>query len=280
MDKAFWQQIVSNDYAISPGYTVDTLTPELMRYLGSPDPVLRDEFGYMVFVHWLDRGLYEPDALRGLVPRLVQNMTMGLGERETDTVFLRSFSVLWLAAITYYDNHRHAFLTETQVRTLLDRALDYFAAEQDLRGYIVGKGWAHAIAHTADLLDEFVQNRFLVAADIERILDAISSRVQTPAAYPFLHNEDDRLTVAVLSALKRELLSTQVVTGWLQHLAGITERNPWHQIVDNPMAYNAFFNVRNMLRSLYIRLALADDLPRAVRDLLPSALATLKPFMR
>src|SRR5262245_41856238 len=97
VDKAFWQSIVESDYTLPPDYTVADLTPELVEFLGSTDIDVRDPFGYMILAHWMIRDRrYSPTDLRNLAVQLVQNLTVGLGEKDTDSVFLRSFSILML----------------------------------------------------------------------------------------------------------------------------------------------------------------------------------------
>ena len=96
MEKSFWVSIQKNDYTIPAGHSVLPLTDELFSYIGSTDAELRDTIGLEVFYNWLIQGLYSHDYLRDLITRLMSNLQSGLGETESDTVFLRSFSALWL----------------------------------------------------------------------------------------------------------------------------------------------------------------------------------------
>ena len=65
-------------------------------------------------------------------------------------MFLYSFSMLWLALIVEHDTQKPALPGE-DIALIVAAALAYFAAERDLRGLVPVKGWAHAIAHSADL---------------------------------------------------------------------------------------------------------------------------------
>jgi hypothetical protein len=252
------------------------LTPELLSYLGSPDPELRDEIAYSILVNWIIAGRYSPDDLRDLRDRMVHNLQMGLGQQGTDKVFVRSFSVLILAGIVYYDN-RTPFLARDEIKALLDKTLFYLDEEDDLRGYVPGKGWAHSCAHTADLVDELAQHRDIDAEDLERILSAIAQKVAAPVAYIYQHNEDERLAVAVHSALRRGQIGPDFLPNWLAYLEGVVARRvrgtPY-----NPVVHGATMNTKQFLRSVYFRLACATDLPEDVRACLPDMMVTVQKF--
>lgn len=57
------------------------------------------------------------------------------------------------------DNH-HPFLSEKEFKFVKNRAYDYVEKENDVRGYIAGKGWAHSLAHAADTLDEIAKHAY------------------------------------------------------------------------------------------------------------------------
>ena len=104
MDKRFWVSIRENNFEIPTGHSVRTLTEELISYIGSTDPELRDTIGLEAFYNWLKLGLYSADDLHGYITRLVSSLQKGIGEAEDDSVFLRSFSALWLSLIVQKDN--------------------------------------------------------------------------------------------------------------------------------------------------------------------------------
>jgi hypothetical protein len=278
VDRTFWQNVVANDCKLPDGYTISDLTPELTCYLGVTDPVERDEIGYSVLSRWIINGLYTPDDMRYLIRQMCINLQAGLGESGTDSVFLRSFSVLILAAIMYYDNHKQPFLSREEVRELLNKSLDYMSHETDTRGYVPEKGWAHSCAHTADLLDELAINRCTEAGELEHILTTIANKVMMPTGYVYQHDEDERLSVAVISALRRDMIPSVFLSGWLANIAGLPERLPRATRMTNAGPHSAYLNTKNFLRSVYTRLGLTEDLPESARALQPDVLAALKPF--
>ena len=136
-----------------------------------------------------------PDAghlgLRGRVRRPAggprrrhdRGLAVGIGEDGTDTVFRRSFSALVLAECleraTSADRDRPASPTTTVLRWG-DRVAGWLVRERDLRGYVPGKGWAHALAHGADALGVLAQ----AAADGPAGADRAARRGRRPAADP------------------------------------------------------------------------------------------------
>lgn len=50
-----WQAIHAAGDAPPPGTSAEALLPELVVYLGSPDPARRDGIGYEVLAQWLVR---------------------------------------------------------------------------------------------------------------------------------------------------------------------------------------------------------------------------------
>lgn len=266
-DKAFWRQIAANDYAVPPSHSTASLTPFLLQTIGSPDPEWRDDIGYMTFVMWSDNHLYPADELRPLVAPLLANFHNGIGDRDTDSVCLRSFSALWLSVIVYRDN-TEPFLDATTIHTLVDKSTAYLLAEQDIRGYVIGKGWLHAVAHTADLLCFLADNRHVEATHLAAILNAVVDKLsQISATSAYTHGEDQRLAKIVVSALKRELLDADYWQSWLQRLVD-TRKQDFPDGLD-VARYCTYQNIRSFLQAVYFSLAFADN-PVPLGDTLQS----------
>lgn len=276
MDKSFWQAIVESDYTLPPDYTVADLTPQLLEFLASADIEVRDPFGYMILAHWIIRDRrYSPTDLRNMAAQLVQNLAAGLGETNTDSIFRRSFSILILSLIVHRDNQQ-SFFTETEIKNLHRWSLEYFTAEQDLRGYIPGKGWAHALAHTADLFKFLARSRQLNAVDLESILTAIADKMLLPATYLYVYGEDERLASAIVEILKRELVEWRAWDRWLDRFVrwqGSGEEGDF-----DPTIHAPWYNSKNLLRSLYFRLDFAPELPSPARKLKMKTKQLLKLF--
>jgi hypothetical protein len=276
VEKAFWQAIVESDYTVPPDYTVADLTPELLQLLGSTDIDMRDPFGYMILAHWMIRDrYYSPNDLRNMAAQLVQNLAAGLGEKDTDSVFLRSFSALMLSLIVHRDNQQ-PFFTGTEIKNLHRWILEYFAAEQDLRGYVPGKGWAHSVAHTADVFKFLARSRSLNAADLEQMLAAIADKMLLSVSYLYVHGEDERLVSALVEILKRELVDWKAWDRWLDRF--VRWKSSWEEGEFDPTIHAPWYNSKNLLRSLYFRLDFTPDLPSPARKLKMKTKQILKLF--
>jgi hypothetical protein len=271
MDKQFWFEIRDKNYAIPDGFSVPELTEELFSYIGNLDPELRDTVAYETFASWLDQDKYTLEQIRPYIPRLVINLQNGLGDHESDTVFLRSFSILFLAEIIHHDN-QDPFLEKDDIQSILAKGLAYLKDERDPRGYIPGKGWAHTLAHTADLMYVLSSNRFLARAELEQILTAIAEKLTEPIDWNYPYGEDDRLVQAVLGAVQRKLLDEFFYKQWLKSfIFADGKKRPWKGSFANPTLHNAYFNTRNFLRSLQLRILEKGKL--ASRDFLLSEIA-------
>ncbi len=276
MDKAFLQQIASTDFAVPQGYTATDLLPELLSLLGSTDMEIRDSLVYTTLVQWIVRDeRFSPAQLRSIRDQLVANMQVGLGEQGTPTVLLRSFSVLILSIIIYYDVQK-PFLTDVELKTLLDQVLGYFAAEKDLRGYTTEYGWAHSTAHTADLFKFIARDPKSTLDDHQRILTAIVEKLLWPLPYIYVHGEDERLVSTLVDIFKRGLLPVEVWNGSLDKFAAW--KQSWQMTEFNPAQYAPWLNAKTFLRSLYFRIEQTPELPLPAVLLKPKLLDVIKQF--
>ncbi|MEP6896348.1 MAG: DUF2785 domain-containing protein, partial [Chloroflexota bacterium] len=145
----------------------------------------------------------------------MSNLDKGIGETESDSVFLRTFSVLLLAEIVHNDNKK-PLLEKNQIQTILSKGLWYLDAEKDPRGHIPVKGWAHALAHTADLMLVLGKNRNLEKGDLEQILKSIAVKLIHTTNWVYIHGEDDRLANATVMILQRNLVTEDFLKTWLE----------------------------------------------------------------
>jgi hypothetical protein len=285
MDKTFWQSIMDNDYAVPVGYSVAALTAELISYLGSPDPELREGPAYAILDTWIHRDSYSHEDLWEMVTQLLHNLTIGLGEQPSDTIFWRSFSLLILTEIIYHELTHPTFST-SEVQQVLKQVLAYFKAEQDLRGYDPEKGWMHAIAHAADLLYVLTQHRDIAASYLSRIMDALAEKVTAPVAHVYLYDEDERLARTVMGVLQRDLLTLPFLAMWLEHLTHPRGRTTWNESFESGKLMDmvrseaetcARHNTKYFLYSLYFQLrtpgfahlTFIEQQPAVVEALLP-----------
>lgn len=279
MDKEFWVSLAKNDYKVPEGHTLENLTDVLFSYLGSIDPELRDEIAYIVYANWLKRGVYPAGALKEHIDRLLSHLDKGIGEIDSDTVFLRAFSVLLLAEIVHNDN-KNPVLEKEDVERILARGLGYLDAEKDPRGHIPVKGWAHALAHTADLLLVLARSRYTDEADHRKMLDAISNKIVHSTNHVYIHGEDERLAGALIEILRRGLVPVEQVESWTHSLSEPDGGN-WKGVYVEEERNRAFQNTRNLLRSIFVQLVWDEaEIPDRNRltNIFLNALKNLKPY--
>jgi hypothetical protein len=277
MDRSFWAEISHNDYKIPEGHSLDELTTTLFGYLGSTDPELCDDIAYIVYANWLKRDMYTKEEIEGNITTLVANLAKGIGETESDSVFLRAFSVLLLAEIVHNDNKKSLFEKEV-IQTILEKGLWYLEAEKDPRGYIPVKGWAHALAHIADLLMVLGRNHHLTQEDLVRILEGIANKILQPNQYVYIHREDERLANAVIQILQRDLLSYDEVERWVNSFLQpqtFTSEGSYQEVIGR-----VYQNTRNLLRSVHIQVLIQDELPHKekLQTIFLKALQSLQGF--
>jgi hypothetical protein len=274
MDKQFWASIQENDYQVTEGHDVSDLKEELYSYIGSTDAELRDTIGLEVFYNWLTAGHYSMDDIRDLIPRLTANLQQGLGETETDSVFLRSFSALWLSCILEYDNQKPQLQAE-DILSIFEPALAYLPAERDLRGLVPEKGWAHAVAHGADVFWRLAGSLHTNADHHSQILDCIADGLNEPDTAVYLYSEDCRLARAAIEIFKRNTLSIEQIQNWLTEMSA-----PWNGAWASDDTTLAFFNARNFIRCLHWQMGTVENITEkeAIMGMLRETLNQAKPW--
>lgn len=216
-DKSYWQALRADRFKLRADEPVRPLVLEAAALLGSTDPELRDGVAYEAIVAWVyEDPRLEAAALEQLRITLVANARRGLGEPESDGLFLRSFSTLALSVLAATDLKR-PFLSQPQFDELLDLAIAELTGERDLRGYVAGKGWGHATAHAADLLKFLARSHSLRAEQQPRIVEAVAERLRS-AGQVFVWGEDARLAAALTSLARRRDADPAPFVAWFKRL--------------------------------------------------------------
>ena len=111
---------------------------------------------------------------------------------------------------------------------------------------------------------------------MENIFKALKDKLIAPTDWVYIHGEDDRLVQVITGAVQRKLLDEFYYKEWLKSFIyqdGI--KRPWKKSFEKEPSHNAYFNARNFLRSLYLRVLQTEKL--ASRDFLLSEIyATLQ----
>ena len=267
MESAFWDRVVAEGHKVPADRPLAELTADLTTMLGSTDPSIRDGIAFSTLATWVSEGVYD-DLLEGLGDGMTAGLRVGIGESGTDTVFRRSFSALaltvCLSRATAPGSSGRVGVSDDAVMRWGDRVAGWLVREQDLRGYVPGKGWAHAIAHGADALGVLAQAPLMGRLELTVLLDVIADRLLTPTRARLVHGEDDRLAMATMEILRRDLVGLDVLEPWVARLA--EHAKPAFDADGDP--YVVTGNVQSFLRSLHLQVALSARPPKDRADML------------
>ena len=271
MSGSYWQQVHADGLAVPSDRPLDDLTAELTRMLGDPDPALRDGTAYPTLSTWVGRGVYD-DLLSGLGDGMAMGLLVGLGDQDTDTVFRRSFSALVLRECIARDNLR-PLLPAGKILEWGDRLATWLLRERDLRGWIPGKGWAHAVAHGADALATLASSPHLTTPELTVLLDVVADRLLLPVDDLFTTGEPDRLALATMQVLRRNVVPLRVLEPWVARIAAAAGARGSY---DDRDPFLVSGNAQAFLRALYLQLSLGSRPPQVRSDMLLVVIDALK----
>ncbi|HEX4203333.1 MAG TPA: DUF2785 domain-containing protein [Ktedonobacteraceae bacterium] len=242
-DKSFLRSLIEKNFELPNDIDTFRFALALLPNFASTDEELRDELSYMLLSRGiLDRGLLTAEQLQQLAMILLddEHLFYRVGEIDSDSVFMRSFSNLIIAALLYTEAKDPLLPAETvhEIKTAL---LRYARVEKDWRGHVEGKGWAHTMAHLADALDECAQHPSMQASEREEILDLVGALAQLPQ--PLYHEEDVRLAMVAYHIILGKQAGRDFLSTWIARC--VVERT-----VD-VSTWTSATNVKNFLRSLY-----------------------------
>lgn len=249
--------LAADEFKLPQGVDVYQRVQEMLPHVGAVDSELRDDLIYTCLATWMldERELFTEEQYKEILAVALDDMHLfyRLGEKDTDSVFTRTFSMLLLPLILIA-HRRRPFLSRDELLHVKERVQSYLAQEQDFRGFVVegDKGWAHAVAHAADALDDLARCKEMNATDLRDILQVIREKVANPhLVYTF--EEDERLAIPVIACLERKMLKEADVKEWLNSFVPLAkETEPF------PASYRQALNVKMFLRSLYFRASRAD----------------------
>ncbi|WP_283152561.1 DUF2785 domain-containing protein [Guptibacillus hwajinpoensis] len=249
--KLILEQLDVNDRQVD----LDHLINNMLQQIGSTDPVLRDDLIYSTFSKLVMMDFLNKEQLTHLLNVCLdqEHLFYQIGERETDSVFTRSFSVLVVALVVEKDRSSR-FLKKEQIEASIEGIIRYLQAEQDTRGFVALKGWAHSIAHGADALAELIRHPFFDREKTVECLDAIQECLFKEGTY--VDDEDERLLFAI-EALLEKGMKEERLSNWVTSLSDNLE-----SLFEVERYSVAFFhkkgNVLSFLKSCYFRLLIRD----------------------
>ena len=272
MSRGYWQEVQGAGFEVPSDRPVDGLPAELTTMLGSVEPDVRDGTAYPSLATWIERGVYD-DLLRGLGDGMVAGLTAGLGESGTDSIFRRSFSALILAECLSRDNEHH-LLPGAKVLEWGDHLATWYLREQDVRGFVPGKGWAHAIAHGADAIGVLAESPHVAGPELAVLLDVLAERILMPPTTPLLAGEPDRMAAATMQLLRRNVVALSVLEPWVHRIGAAASAYGRGVVGEDPFPSAAL--PQEFLRALFVQLSLAADPPGVRPDMLLVVIEALR----
>lgn len=228
---------------------VNELTLPMFEFIGCTDPELRDHLIYVAFYSFIAKyRYYSKENMKKHLKTALDNhhLFYGLGEKNTDTVFTRTFSALVVALLVWVHN-KDNFLSKEEVIDVKNKCVDYYSKEVDHRGFVPEKGWAHSAAHGADMFEELSNSKELNSEDIKDILTCIKNKI-VEDEYAFIDLEDERMVTPLINLLKRDDLEKSLLTDWIKEFESVEYNNKV------PDVLRVSHNVCGLLKGLYFRI--------------------------
>ncbi|MGA9225249.1 MAG: DUF2785 domain-containing protein [Mesobacillus sp.] len=235
---------------------LNQLIQQMADHIGSTDSELRDKLIYTSFYYLIQHDYLNEKQMTYILETCLdeKHLFLNLGNSEDDSVFTRAFSSLVVVLILGKDSSDR-FLSDPLVIHAIESSLLYLNKEKDTRGFVEGKGWAHSIAHGADLLDEAIKHPLFEMDLADDCLKTIGNCILKEAAYT--DHEDERLIYPV-EALLDKGMDESVLEKW------ITNLSDYHSEMQNPNEFSLSIfrkktNLSNFLKTLYFRLMFKNE---------------------
>ncbi|MGD6775189.1 DUF2785 domain-containing protein [Sutcliffiella horikoshii] len=232
----------------------DSMIDSMMKYIGSKDPILRDDLIYTNFAKLINGGIIPQSKMLNILERCLdeEHLLYKIGEENTDSVFTRSFSSLVVALILANDDG--TFIDAKRLLEVKTTIFEYLNKEKDIRGFVVNKGWAHSIAHGADMLTALVSHEQFQMNLLADVLKAIETCLLKNVVYQ--DEEEERLIFAV-EALLENGMEKQVLMSWIKDLSSTLNKE--QEVGGQSLSfYRSKINVTNFMKTLYFRLKLMN----------------------
>ncbi|NME04415.1 DUF2785 domain-containing protein [Psychrobacillus sp. BL-248-WT-3] len=234
---------------------LEEVIKEMLINIGSVDEELRDSLIYSTFYQLIENNKLSNSLMVKILDVCLSEeyLFKGIGEQDTDTVFTRSFSSLVIALIVEKDKTKE-FLDKQQLEEVYKKTTTYLQSEKDVRGYVEGKGWAHSIAHGADLFESIISHPSNDILHAEEWLNVIKACIWRDTVLQ--DDEDERLIFAVEAMIEKGLPEEMLVE-WVHNFESLLEAKLKEQ--NRIVFYKYRSNVMNFLKSLYFRLTYLDQ---------------------
>jgi len=245
------RQLYMNEHA-------DSLLEEMIKYIGYPEDEMRDKLNYRLFIELLAGQMFTNDQMANLALILKSDNYLfhSIGGYETDDVFTRSFSALWLSNLLNADSQLR-FLNDEQAMSVLNASSSYLVKERDVRGFVGEKGWAHAIAHGADLSSAIISHPSFEVRLAPVILQGIKESFWKGSV--FIDDEEERL-VTIIEKLISKDFPEEILIEWIEQ---VFDKLQFYlmEVGYTPQYFAARTNTLHFMKTLYFTLKFSQKSP-------------------
>lgn len=238
-------QLRLQGYAIGDDDTRNRLALALLGCIGDRDPALRDGLAVQAVAAWLRGKSLTSDT----VVQLYDGLLAQLRDTRDPYGFRRPFAVLVLSEVARADRI-DAVLTAQQRAALVDTAIGFINEINDYRGYSDTEGWRHGVAHAADLILQLAIDPQVDAPAVERLMNALASRIAPSAKVYYIHGEPERLVRAVYFTWARGVLDAAFWTRWFDAISSPLPAADWGQVMSNERGLARRHNTQAFLLNL------------------------------
>lgn len=236
----------------------DVLIENMIQHIGYPEDELRDKLNYRLFIELLAAQLFTREQMAKLTITLKgdEYLFHSIGDRDNDNVFTRSFSALWLSNLLNVDSQLH-FLSEEEAVRILDESSRYLVKENDVRGFVGEKGWAHAVAHGADLSSAIVAHPSFNVRFAPVILQGIKDSFWKGTV--FVDDEEERL-VTIFEKLILKDFPEEILIEWIEQ---VFDKLQFYlmEVGYTPQYFAARTNTLHFMKTLYFTLKFSQKSP-------------------
>lgn len=258
-----WQNAL---IAGQPVVVTDQELLDVMSGLRQTDPELRDKGVFFFISDALQANVFTDAQIVMMTRYLLQDSVLfsHIDETDNDGIFFRSFAVFILSMLNYANRNSEVELFSDDLHEMLiDNLATYIALEHDTRGFVEGKGWAHAFLHIANLLDELTHDDAVTRADKLFLLTVLIERIKRLET-PLVMGENRRIDSYIVTLVNLNPLYEQYFLKQLKQ---------WRQEMTRRMQpeveadWHRMYNQQRLLQGLLLR----EKLPKEIYDYLNEA---------
>lgn len=197
------------------GIASNELIELMLKNIGSLSPELRDNTIYIGWVNLVKSNKVSTNQKLWLIDEILYRNLLfnGIEDECSDTVFTRSFTSL-LLVVLLQSHFENKYIDEKVEKEIIKLSIEYMENEKDNRGWVENKGWAHAFAHGADLLETISKSIYLTSDNVTKILNCISRALID--IENFLFGEESRLDKVIISLIKCNKLTQSKLNNWIE----------------------------------------------------------------